>query len=1103
MANVTPDKMRAFGVPRKQNADSIWQDETTATQQSARAGVPTAQQSTGLVLQTRGTMGDGEHIEILTQRGGHASAAGNARFVWRASTSGDYFGRDTANVIDHWQYVNGTVTFDYLPRDCMGTSDGYAYVLCQRAQAGTNSVVVIKRERDGSYNAPVVLNLNTTTLREVFGCLTQLSDGSLLAAYTTYDSVANICNVNVHRSTDDGATWSRVATNALKQNIATSASTSDYTIKKMVMAYNKGQILLLIEANVNLTTSPGRNKIFQYVSVDDGGSFESVAIVGDTYSGYFATPSLVVHQGVYVVSIMFDTTVSFAYRLNNAFVPLDITVNNPLLRNTIYDIFVSGAGEIGTITSNALVGYASMWIDDDDTIWHLYQQQESGVGLELQNFIMVSTDGGVTWSRMGQDTAASGAFNDDAVFWLTDTSNISLNRCIGCSVGGTQLIFHNQINTFSSTYNDYLGVMHLGGYSTVTMPPLNELAGDVARCGWEDNYLPFIRPQFCGYVATGPGTDSVNGQYLTVTTTANLREFSQNITNNLGAGGIIRARFDVTNRSTNTGTLEIRVSDGVGVSYHVRLFVDTSAIRLYDVEAAAYLHASISVAANPELDILIGLGDGDVNAYYRVNDDSTRHTWTEIYSGAVTSGTATQAFVKFGHIGTSTAETHFYEVHWSDDQRTGLNLAYGQTNPQEIWARPYPPQNTFTQIKGGLSITTTDGPTYEGDEWQIDTAYDYPLQNVFYQVAPSTRTGWRSQSVLGGLVTAQRIAWYVDDTAQDMTVLGNDAVCITLQDINFGDFEIQRHNGSTWSTIATYDNKVYNGNFVRDGASVRALAISGYPYLFFNECAQWYARMTNGATTKVRKVRTNSEGVFGLIGSGTKYAVLQLEGIDGTEPTSGTLELIPNRCTVVVNLKGTGNNREAKAFALNIEQQYTNEEYFKIGTLGFGELLVPGRQYSRGRTISFEAGVQENQRNDGTLYTRDTGNTGRRVRVAWVEGVDISDLYESDADPDFWIGTTSSGGEAIAALNDVPDLMIGLARYLNGSQNPLVYLPYLDKSTGAQDNQIFNRYSNHMLCTLDGDVQIENVLGDEWNNRTTSTQGELMRIATINLREVR
>ena len=1103
MANVTPDKMRAFGVPRKQNAQSIWQAETTATQQSARSGVPVAQQSTGLVLQTRGTMGDDEHIEILTQRGGHASAAGNARFVWRASTSGDYFGRDTANVIDHWQYVNGTAANKYLARDCLGTSDGYAYVLCERDGTSGNDIVIIKRERNGTYNSPIVLSAQATILRNVFGCLTQLSDGSLLAAYTTYDNSAGICNVNVHRSVDEGATWSRVATNALKKNIPTTAATSDYTIAKMVMAYNKGQIMLLIEATKNLTTTAGRNKIFQYVSVDEGGSFDFVAEVGDTFTDYFAAPSLVVHQGVFVVSVIFSASISWAYRLNNAFVPLDITVNNQLLRNEIYNSVTAGSGEIATITSNAAVGYASMWIDDDDTIWQLYQQQESGAALELYNFIMVSTDGGVTWQRLGQDTAASGDFVDDAVLWSTDTTNIALDRCVGCSVGGTQLIFHNWNNSSTTTYNDYLGVMHLGGYSTVTMPPLNELAGDVARCGWQDNYLPLIVPQSCGYTASGAGTESINGQYLTVTTTSNAREFSQNITNNLGAGGIIRARFDVTSRSTNTPTLEIRVSDGTTTSYHVRLFVDTSAIRLYDVEAAAYLHASISVAANAELDILIALGDGEVNSYYRVNDNSIRHTWSTIFSGAVTSGTATQAFVKFGHIGTSTAETHFYEWHWSDDQRTGLNIAYGQVNPQEIWARPFPPQNTFTQVKDGLSITTSDGPTYEGDEWHIDTAYDYPLQNVFYQVAPSTRTGWRSQSAAGGLVSAQRIAWYVDDTAQDMTVLGNDAICITLQGINFGDFEVQRHNGSSWSTIATYDNRVYNDNFVRDGASLRGLAISGYPYLFFNECAGWYARMSNGGTTKVRKVRTNSEGVFALTGTNTKYAVLQLEGIDGTEPTSGTLELIPDRCTVVVNLKGTANNREAKAFAINIEQQYTYEEYFKIGTLGFGELLVPGRQYSRGRTISFDAGVQENERNDGTLYTRDTGNSGRRVRVAWVDGVDISDLYEVDAVPDYWVGTSSSGAEAIAALNDVPDLMIGLARYLIGSQNPLVYLPYLDKSTGSQDNQLFNRYSNHMLCLLDGNVQIENVLGDEWNNRTTSTQGELMRIATINLREVR
>jgi hypothetical protein len=755
MANVTPDKMRAFGVPRKQNAESIWQAETTATQQSARSGVPVAQQSTGLVLQTRGTMSDNEHIEILTQRAGHASAAGNARFVWRASTTGDYFGRDTANVIDHWQFVAGTPLFQYQPRDCFGTSDGYAYVICQRLSAGNpKAIVMIRRELDGTYSSPIVLSPGS--LANGFGCITQLSDGSLLAAFTQYDANDNLCNVNVKRSIDDGATWTTISTNALSQNILTNvAVTSDFTIKKMTMAYNKGQILLLIEATLNNIATSGRNKIFQYVSVDEGGSFDFVAEVGAGGTDYFASPSIVVHQGVFVVSLIFSAVVSWAYRLNNAFVPLDITVNNPNLRNEIYNSVLTGGGDIGSIIANAVVSYASMWIDDDDTIWQLYQQQESGAALELYNFIMVSTDGGVTWQRLGQDTAASGNFVEDTAFWSTDTTDISLESCVGCSVGGTQLIFHNWNNTSTTTYNNYLGVIHLGGYSTVTMPPLNELAGDVARCGWQDNYLPLIVPQSCGYTASGSGTESINGQYLTVTTTANSREFSQNITNNLAAGGIIRARFDVTNRSTNTPTLEIRVSDGVGVSYHVRLFVDTSAIRLYDVEAAAFLHSSISVAANAELDILIALGDGEVNSYYRVNDDSTIHTWSPIFSGAVTSGTATQAFVKFGHIGTSSAVTHFYEWHWSDDTRTGLNIAYGQVNPSEIWARPFPPQNIFTQVKDGLRITTSDGPTYEGDEWHIDTAYDYPIQNVFYSVAPSTRTGWRSQSAAGGLVPAQ------------------------------------------------------------------------------------------------------------------------------------------------------------------------------------------------------------------------------------------------------------------------------------------------------------------------------------------------------------
>lgn len=1102
MANVTPDKIRAFCAPRKQNLDSIWEDETTATQQGARSGVPIASQSSGLVLQTTGTMGDGEHIEILTQRGGHASAAGNARFVWRANTTGDYYGRNTGNVIDYWQYVNGTVTFDYLPRDCMGTSDGFAFVLCQRAQSGTNSIAIIKRERDGTYNAPTVIKSNITTLRDVFGCMTQLSDGSILAAYTVYDNTAGLCNINVHRSIDDGATWSQVATNALKIDIPTSAATSDYTIAKMVMAYNKGQILLLIEATKNLTTTAGRNKILQYVSVDEGGSFDFIAEVGDTYTDYFAAPSLVVHQGIFVVSVIYSASVAWSYRLSNAYVPLDITVNNALLRHEIYNSVSASSGEIATITSNAAVGYASMWRDDDDTLWHIFQQQESGAALEKYNFIMQSVDGGITWQRMGQDTSATNDFVDDAIFWGIDTTNIELNRCMGCSVGGTQLVFHNWINTTTTTYNDYLGVIHLGGYSSVTMPPLNELSGDVSRAGFASTYLPLTLPDNVGYTASGGGTATINGQYLNITTTANDKGYQINIANDLAAGAIIRATLQVVDGvGANDVLIALRISNGTTTDYYVSLRGDPNGFTLYDQNATSAL-ATVAYNLTQKTEFIIALANGDVAAWYRTVDPLPKQ-WSTIHQGTATSGTATQAIAGFGNITTSTKDTRWFEFHYCDDIRTGLQLAFGQQNPQEIWARPYPPINQYTQLTGGLSITTSDGPTYEGDEWTIQTAYDYPIQNIFYAVSPSTRSPWRSQNA-GGLVPAQRIAWFVDDTAQDMTLMSNDILCITLQNINFAEFEIQRHNGTTWSTVETFDNKIVT-TFERHGASIKSTSTaSGYEYLFYNECQDWYVRLTDEATTKVRKVRTNSEGIFGApSGINTKYAVLQLDGIDGTEPTSGTCELIPNRCTVVLNLRGAANAREAKAFAINITQQYTHEQYFIIGNMAFGELVIPGRQYSRGRTITFEAGVLQNQRNDGTLYTRDTGNSGRRVRLAWVDGVDVSQLYDFDTTPDYWQGTTSAGGEAIAVLDDVPDLMIGLIRYLNGTQNPLVYLPYIDKSTGSDDYQIFNRYSNHMFCVLDSDIQLENILGDEGNNRTTATQGELLRVATINLREIR
>ena len=133
MSNTTPDNMRGFIIPRFQTLDSIWESESTITQQNPRGGVPVAQRSSGLVLQTAGDMAADEHVEVLTQRAGHAGSTGKAKFVWRDAPSGDYYGRNTANAISYFEHVFGSATIDYLPRDVVATSSGHAFIVCEKS----------------------------------------------------------------------------------------------------------------------------------------------------------------------------------------------------------------------------------------------------------------------------------------------------------------------------------------------------------------------------------------------------------------------------------------------------------------------------------------------------------------------------------------------------------------------------------------------------------------------------------------------------------------------------------------------------------------------------------------------------------------------------------------------------------------------------------------------------------------------------------------------------------------------------------------------------------------------------------------------------------
>ena len=198
---------------------------------------------------------------------------------------------------------------------------------------------------------------------------------------------------------------------------------------------------------------------------------------------------------------------------------------------------------------------------------------------------------------------------------------------------------------------------------------------------------------------------------------------------------------------------------------------------------------------------------------------------------------------------------------------------------------------------------------------------------------------------------------------------------------------------------------------------------------------------------------------------------------------------------MVINFNGI----QASGFKLVIDSQVTYHNDIRIGEVIIGPVVIPGRQYGRGRTISMESGTETIETQDGMRYSRELRPPQRIYNVAWTDGIDISQLQGLEPDVDYWVSSTSANAEPIAVNNEAPDLMLGFLDYVQGQKKHFVYLPNISKSTSSsEDKRYLGRVDEQVMVTLESDIQIEHVVGDELQNQT----GEVFRIATINMKQV-
>ena len=194
MANKTPDKVRGFLVPFKNQTNSnYWESQSSISQGTGRSGL-NSDVGNDLVIQTNGKQS--KSIDIKTLRGGHIY--NNPTFGWKKRTDTDYNGFDQPNKLIDLQtfddFGSKKIVRDALtlPNNNIITvyeqpsgSDGYIYVKIKKTTSLQNSTLVLLSNGIGS---------GLGSHFHQFPCLCLLPDETIILAHWTRDPDTETAN---------------------------------------------------------------------------------------------------------------------------------------------------------------------------------------------------------------------------------------------------------------------------------------------------------------------------------------------------------------------------------------------------------------------------------------------------------------------------------------------------------------------------------------------------------------------------------------------------------------------------------------------------------------------------------------------------------------------------------------------------------------------------------------------------------------------------------------------------------------------------------------------------------------------------------------------
>lgn len=1071
-SQLSKDYLRALIVPYPLSIDEFWNSQATGFSfQDPIPDQPVPDSVTKLNLNSTGECLTSTDLQVITRRSGLSS---KAKYTVRDnvdSVSIEY-GHNPPVTISDWDLVKyGGTTQSAGNPDILGLENNSYIVVFEyvNLSLSTKSIRAQITDSNRSVTDVTIANLGAgvSFANEGKPAICVLADGSLLLVYLYIE--ADQANVKGYRSTDDGETWTFIGSQLLNSSI--DVSSGEYTIQKMRIAHVGGQTLIIIGTYYN-GTATNKNQMWQFASVDNC-NFELIN-EDKLATEPLNRPDLCIYQNQFCIGYGLTDKIRYV-SLPHAF----YKVQDMITAGKYVDIEVKSANSFAAGTdANMTTGMVSIFSNSNNELISAFTYVSQN-----QILLKISTDG-VNWP----DHAMAGGIQSGSLFFI-DTDSILTDYRIGAFEGA--LVFAHSWYADTATNDFSVAVATLGGYSNVEAQPVFENREDHPNNTTTNrvSYLPIEELSDCSiFVQSGLGRETLGQGFTTIEGTGgagNDITFTRTQNTYPDEGLTVRGVIQVVNDASGTAPLTVQTI----IAKNPDLYSVTVEFFAASIEVNG---SSISFDCTQKTEFIIEHTLDKFNFYYRAHSNANLRKFTTGFSNqTATSGTSAQTRTQV-IINTEITASQFklYQFMISDIYARSTAI----TGKQTI-GRRYPIAGRKSYIHEGVSISANGGTTYNGEGFTIQATSLYGKENILYAVSPSPRVLWRSTSVVSGSIPAMRIPFQLSSGAIS---LGNDLIGFNLHNINFQEFKLQYYNGASWVDIATFDsaNDMQHGCIIRGKTLVQNAgggAVIDRNYYFYNELKGYIAKITTtgeGGGTEYIRIQSNTEGVFG--DSNAKACVIRLEEDPSTSASTGTLEILSPYVAGVINL----NSVYAEAFAIYITSQETIDNDFRIGAFNIGAVAVTGQQYSKGRRISIEAGSIQTVQQDRTIYTKNIAPDQRTIQISWSDGVDISTLYDSNPDPDYYKSNSSGGSQAVSNFADVPYMVEGILREVEGGVLPLVYLPSIATNT---DTRLYNRRHQFLYSYLNSDVQIDSVTGDELLGNGI---GEVMRVATIDLLEI-